>query len=228
MDSKVDNILKELFKIDPSLKEREGDLRVLVTTLIDAKPSISINEAFMLSLKERLLDRASHMTHKPASSIPSLSWWAFRLAPIGAFAILMLMLLPPQSEAPSPIPLPYNSGTENMEIDMYRNMNMDMDASQESIMTKQAAPQIQGNQNSVTLNSVSTKQGGFVVLHMIENGMPGEIIGVSKFLPPGTTVGVQINLFRALYETETYQAYLYADNGDGVYSEKDIMIQTIQ
>jgi hypothetical protein len=68
------------------------------------------------------------------------------------------------------------------------------------------------------INSVSSKNGGFVVIYRDNNGTPGTIIGVSPLIAPGATMkNLRFTLNEAVKEGDIVYAALHQDNGDGVF-----------
>lgn len=53
----VDEIIKDLYNIDPTLKEYEDKIRDIVFEIYYQKPEIEINESFRNELKEKILNR---------------------------------------------------------------------------------------------------------------------------------------------------------------------------
>ncbi|WP_136690015.1 type II secretion system F family protein [Halorhabdus amylolytica] len=68
-------------------------------------------------------------------------------------------------------------------------------------------------ERTVTVDSVSTSEGGFVVIH--EGSADGPVVGHSAYLPPGQYDEVRIELDRAITDRITLVAVPYLDpNGD--------------
>ncbi len=214
MHDNVEKIIEELYTIDPSLKESSADIRVLVSALIASKPEVTISATFIENLRKELLWKAEgSLRAKKAHVVSPFSWWLIRLAPIGAFAVLMLMLLPEPAGSPTTTP---------SYIDTYRQIETsDSDAMFKSTLT---APETQTQlvQNPIVLDSVTLTRPGFIV---VETNL-GEVLGVSKYLSSGTTVGIYINLSRIPDTTEVFSTVQYIDNGDGIFTqEKDTVAQ---
>lgn len=53
----LNQILKELFAIDPSLREKEEDLRRMIGKIIASKPDVSIDEQFVTQLRRDLMQK---------------------------------------------------------------------------------------------------------------------------------------------------------------------------
>lgn len=218
MHTQVEKIIDELYAVDPSLREHEADIRALVTTLIETKPEVVISETFVRSLRERLVSEATRTVLAKDAPVPGLSWWMLRLAPIGVLAVITLMLLPEPAGSPTPLPYSERGGME---------VKTESDAIFKTSAVAPTAPAV-GLSNPVTLSSVTIERAGFIVIHKDANGALGEVVGVSKLLFPGTTVGVQINLLRGIHESESFVGVLYADNGDGLFNEKDTLVNDMQ
>ena len=71
--------------------------------------------------------------------------------------------------------------------------------------------------------------GGFVVVHRVtEDGETGDVIGVSRYLEPGVTENlvVDLNEGETVEVDETVVAMLHADDGDGVWNPETDMSLT--
>lgn len=76
----------------------------------------------------------------------------------------------------------------------------------------------QAGGQEIFINSVSTKDGGFVVVYRDNNGTPGSVIGVSPLISAGTTMkNLRFTLNEAVKEGDIVYAALHKDNGDGVF-----------
>jgi hypothetical protein len=70
MKDNINEILKELYAIDPELKKYEDRLKMIVEKFLEAKPDTKFDEAFARSLKSKIL--AEPMPEKATVSILSL------------------------------------------------------------------------------------------------------------------------------------------------------------
>lgn len=68
---------------------------------------------------------------------------------------------------------------------------------------------------TAVIDSVALKKSGFAAIFENNNGVPGEILGVSTLLPAGTHQNITVALSRKTVSGETLFAKLYSDNGDG-------------
>ena len=59
MNEKINKILEELYQIDPSLKEHEYKIKILLDKMITNKPDDNINSAFVERLQNELLSEMS-------------------------------------------------------------------------------------------------------------------------------------------------------------------------
>lgn len=69
MDEKIKKILNDIYMIDDSLKEKEGELVKIIEELLRSKPDAKIDDDFVKSLQEKLLARlkATVLKEKPAA-----------------------------------------------------------------------------------------------------------------------------------------------------------------
>jgi inhibitor of cysteine peptidase len=84
----IEKILNELYLIDPSLKEREGEIRKIIESLLASKPEITIDDNFIGQLRGRLI------TAKP--SIFDIFMKKISFAPaMGLVAVLAILVIAP-------------------------------------------------------------------------------------------------------------------------------------
>lgn len=55
MNSKIDEILDELYEYDSSFKNEENKIKEIVSKMIEVKPNIKINENFKIKLKNKIM-----------------------------------------------------------------------------------------------------------------------------------------------------------------------------
>jgi hypothetical protein len=244
-DEHVDTLVRELIEFDPSLKEHEAHLRVVMTLLAEKKPDVRIDTVFVETLRARLMSPHQKPTVSPYAQ---LSWWALRLAPIGAVALLVFMLLPQKLHYIEVEPPSVDDAGET-EAGMFDSTPLMGDT---MINAKSSAPQNTGDGGvtdtlrvgvmesteapvspdrfefgtqlpgtSVTMQSVTFTRPGFVVIHAFGQNGIGPVVGISPLQNPGTTVGVPIYLRTMTRRGETYYAALYYDNGNRVFSVSD-------
>lgn len=101
--TRVNTILAEILSLDPTLNEHEADLRVLIETLETTRPEVPLDAAFVASLRNKLTTPKRVGVESPYIHI---SWWAARLVPLGAVALLFFVLVPPTRTQPTPVSLP--------------------------------------------------------------------------------------------------------------------------
>lgn len=77
------------------------------------------------------------------------------------------------------------------------------------------------NEQKVGISAIASlvvlENKGYVVVHEMEGGKPGKIIGSSALLPKDQSSNVAISVLPALQEGSNYVAMLHIDNGDGVF-----------
>ncbi len=71
MDKLIAEILADLYRLDPGLKEKEPELERLIARLIKARPEAELDEAFRRELRDRLL---AEYRVRPADAGEKASW----------------------------------------------------------------------------------------------------------------------------------------------------------
>lgn len=86
-EAQLNELLEDLYAIDPELKKYESDLRNMVSQLLESRPDTKFNESFARDLKEKLLLKVAERE----TSVP----WTHRLfkpwviAPAGVIVLLV-------------------------------------------------------------------------------------------------------------------------------------------
>jgi superfamily I DNA and RNA helicase len=57
MEKNIKNILEELYLVDPSLREKEEELKKIIEAMLKVKPNIKIDENFKESLKGKIFEK---------------------------------------------------------------------------------------------------------------------------------------------------------------------------
>jgi hypothetical protein len=84
------------------------------------------------------------------------------------------------------------------------------------IISSIVVPEQAGGTN-VFIESVTLPSGGYVVIHREDDGKSGVIIGVSEFLPAGTTTNFLMDTDEEVIEGDSLFAMLHVDDGDGAF-----------
>ena len=90
MNNKIDEIIEELYKLDPSLKSSGQNLRVIVAELLASKPDVTLDHDFVKNLRSKLLYEAKAPKIQPGNLYSS---WISKLLPLGAIAGLIFVLM---------------------------------------------------------------------------------------------------------------------------------------
>jgi len=224
MLNSLEQILADIYTLDPSLKESDADVRLLVTALLEAKPQIAPSESFVRELRVKL----QTVPVTIAAPKPILSPWVMYLTPVGLMAVLVLVLVPDYLSAPT---LEYDSTPTSLEGGVFMESMDTYDAkrsggseeSDVSIMqmnTMMMAPEdsisisTQPPGNIAFVDYVSLTSPGFIVIKSSLNGEPGEVLGVSIYLKEGMTEQIQIVLQKPMGIDQTFFAMVYQDDGD--------------
>ncbi len=95
MEKRIQMILKELYSIDPGLRDKEEDLKKAIGELLSSKPHVVINKKFEKDLKRELLAKFSGRENKKRFFL--LSLWrsgAFRAASAAlAFCVIIAITM---------------------------------------------------------------------------------------------------------------------------------------
>ncbi|MBI5404615.1 MAG: hypothetical protein HY976_00140 [Candidatus Kerfeldbacteria bacterium] len=101
--SNLNNILDELYAIEPSLKSNP-DVPKIVVTLLAARPVVAVDEAFRMQLRQRLLQRSEPVrTARPVSMFKQPWLYAVPVAVIAA-----IFIFPKLRPGGNPVPGPGN------------------------------------------------------------------------------------------------------------------------
>jgi len=94
MEQKLEQILKDIYTLEPGLRRRDMEVRVLVREMLKARPEVILDPEFASALRTRVLEQVIQPVAKPRTVVRrDTLWWALRIAPIGAFAALTLALI---------------------------------------------------------------------------------------------------------------------------------------
>jgi hypothetical protein len=233
---RLNTILRELIELDPSLRSEEAQLRAYLVKLEEVKPHIILDETFVKNLRSTVV-RTPKRIRSPYMNV---GWWAVRLVPLGAVALLVFTLMP---AAPTPyieesVSLPTQADDARiLEVEMggvpstpsadmygFGGGAADETTAQPEMMNQKTMmapspstafivePQAPGVR--IRINSITTEESGFVVVYGNE-----EIIGVSPLMEIGTTENLPINLRMRTVAGGFYRAVFHRDNGDRVFAQ---------
>lgn len=242
MKESLSAILKDLYALDPSLKERDVEVRALITALMDTRPEVPINPTFIRTLHHELTTPARHphtVTHH------SLKWWFVHFAPVGVVAVLSLTLVPQFMHAPTiPLSTPETSTLSVPTTDLTESESFATEATMVApdvagdsissfartqemppIRTKAGSPLEIGVQQTgpfVSIVHTTLTTPSFVVVYRNERTGALHKMGESTLLPSGTTEGILIPLSEPLYAGVPYTVALYVDSdGNGVFASTE-------
>jgi hypothetical protein len=197
---RIDNLVCELIAFEPSLSEHEASLRTFIRAFEEHKPTVVIDQNFVTGLRARLMLKETPVV----SPYQQFNWWALRLAPIGAVALLVLALT---STTPPPIQeqdvseesafddariLEVNQGGDTDTYSTPMNYGMGGDAPAASDMGAESADPTMMSMKSVSVEAtpgpftVSPQTPGVsIVIDSVTAQVPGFAI-VSQLLPDGS------------------------------------------
>ena len=85
----IEQILKELYTIDPELQKHEAQLRGVLKRLLAAKPDVKIDEEFVRQLRGQLMAKASLMENQPINNFTFMKKLNFVLS--GALVLALVV-----------------------------------------------------------------------------------------------------------------------------------------
>jgi len=220
MKDSLELLLKDIYALEPSLRERDAEVRVLVEFLLLNKPEVKVSMDFRESLRAKLI--ATNVTEAlPARLVPSP--WMSYFVPLGAMAVLLLMLMPGYvGKQTSQDSLEMNSSADvYMAPEAKRSGSGAPEEATMMMMEDVPMPMAEGDSLGISdqvpgvmavVDFVSLLQPGFVVITSNEN-----VLGSSYLLFAGYNEQIEIPLSRPMKANQTFSATLYLDNGDGVF-----------
>lgn len=128
----IEQIIEEIYKIDPELKKNDEQIRNIVNKMILNKPSLQIDESFISGLKYKL--KAS-ITDNSIKSSSVYQFFSFKF--IGTFAVILLAFTFTKYFIPSYIPI---IDPSNQIIDTSKNTITTK--TNEGIITKDATTKV--------------------------------------------------------------------------------------
>lgn len=224
----IEQILHDLYTLDRSLEERDGEIRVIVTKLFEGKPNIAPDSLFVETLRARLIPTNPSTFHVVTRST---RWWMVHLVPVGMLAILTLILVPqvfPVHTEINSLMLPPESSSEIfISPDVKRAapreeavpalMNsMALDVPEQNLIVETQTPG-----EMVIIKMLSVETSGFVVIQKNEADVSSDILGVSAFLSPGVYEQFDVPLMQSTEVGGTYSATFVPDNGDGIWEREE-------
>ncbi len=239
----MEKLIDELVAFDPSLKEHEGALRAVISEFSLKRPDITPDPAFVNSLRARILLSKREIP----SPYAQFNFWAVRLAPLGAFALLLLILAPQgifeeqsvtekvvvmEDASQNTIMNDVETGTLAPGAETYRTGGgeaLDTSISMKSLPVENQqtpSPLVIYSQEpgmSITIDSVFATSPSYVVIYSyLPNGQE-QVVGVSPLVLPGTTNNIPVYLRAPTRIGEMYTATLHADNGNRVFTRGEDM-----
>ena len=244
MKDSLELIIKDIYALDPSLVERDVEVRALVSAFSAKKPVVEIDAQFVASLRGELLTAA------PVSKVIQVTpspWWMVYGAPVGVMAILLLMLIPRDTPVQNQAPVEESSPVMEAEVfmdiapsaaDMKRSMPTDDSEAGAATMMMEADTTMMSVEPSGDTFSISTQvpgdvvfvdfvtltQPGFLVIQAYLPEGPGEVLGLSPLLAVGSAQQIEIRLSVETEPEQTFYATLYLDDGDGLFVPKTDML----
>ena len=229
MHDSLELLLADIYALDPTLRERDTEVRAVVSELLKNRPTVKVSEVFAQNLRAKLLTPKAVPALRP-QSIPSP--WMRYLVPLGALAVLLLMLVPNYVGQPTvydsvtPSVAPVGAPDAFVAPEAKRGMNQDIESFSTMMVEDGTVPAVAGNDLGIGFQTpgvvalvdfVSLLEPGFVVISRSENGLTGAVLGSSYLLFAGYNEQIEIPLREPMKAGESFVATLYLDNGDGIF-----------
>lgn len=120
MKNHLTDILKDLYMLDPGLKNQEKDLKKLIEKLVAAKPDLKIDDSFVNGLRRQLSAKADEMVELDAVSKPgfmqSLHRFIYPFAGGVLATVLVVVVVLSMSDKYQPYFLPVKELGESPKI----------------------------------------------------------------------------------------------------------------
>ncbi len=97
--NKIDEILSDIFQLDPSLKKFEKEIKKMIADILAAKPNISIDANFENKLKKEIMNKISELKNQetakatPSKERSALRFPIHKLAYVAGLTVLVFVLV---------------------------------------------------------------------------------------------------------------------------------------
>ncbi len=236
MEKHLAQLLEDIYALEPDLRKKDGEVRLLVQELLKTRPDITLDPAFISGLRARVL--ATPLRTATASPYQhSFSWWAIRLAPIGAFAAITLALIGgdygPQPLPPQRTPDSWSTETAPAQMNptmpatepagtMMKSAPVGSESRSDMMVTSEAVDSIfvadQDPGQNIVINTLMLSVPAYVRVFAYEDGAPRAVLGTSEVIYPGTHGGVPVALASPTYSGEMLYVQLFMSNGDAIFT----------
>jgi hypothetical protein len=92
MKKNIQIILDDLYKIDPSLKKMEADLKKIITSLVSIKPEVRMDEDFRAKLRDQILSRIEELQEKKTRKFSFANIFSSKVPAYSLITSLVLVL----------------------------------------------------------------------------------------------------------------------------------------
>ena len=214
-----DKFLSDIISAYPEWRGREAELTKIIDTLADNRPVVYLDPAVKERIRTTLLSHTQSAADTPRQSLFTVtpSWFLWRLAPLGAVALLIFMVVGPEpaktvnptKDAPPSFVATTESGMAKSGGNVDHGVSgaplgkggdlSPMFATEaigetpsviKSVSTLTVSPRLE--RGEVLLPYVTMSEPGAVVLHTEPYPVWGEILSVSQPLPVGRTDNIRL------------------------------------
>jgi hypothetical protein len=222
----IEDLLVELYELDPDLKTHEAVLPELINTLRSHQPEVTIDATFLANLRASLLSHTPTPTKTKSTPIVSpYLWWISPLLPVGVALFLFVTLAPHTPTNPTIMheeagsePDVFLDAPRSPEAPEMKLFEASMMPESDEGMMLQALDQPSlvvepplANSSSVSVTNLSLPTDGWIVVHEDAGGTLGTILHYSR-LTAGTHTELTLSLTRPLTYPEMVTIVLYTDS----------------
>jgi hypothetical protein len=207
MDSKIQEIITDLFKLDPNLKEYEGEITKIINEYMASKPDTKFDMEFARGLKTEILNKIAEIkkTVPIKKSIFSQPSFIIRFTYSLASTVVILLILFPV--------VTYLSKQDNSKIANDQKLKFDYRPGISNVAADHAFGQLNivNNQSEKAMSPKAIRGDGLGASEsgsMASGAVVSQDISASKIMPPD-------------YETINYK-YVY--KGDEIKQDKEEML----
>lgn len=112
MKNEINEILQELYELDPNLVEKEAELTKIISKMLKVKPEITLDKEFRVELKQQIL--AELEKQESGFSIKNILWYVWIFASWAVALALIINIFP--SIITGPVDSPVESQTWNLNL----------------------------------------------------------------------------------------------------------------
>jgi hypothetical protein len=204
MNNLIQEILKDLYQVDDTLRERENELVKIIQELLRSKPEAKIDENFVRELRQEILKRAKELKEERQAKVRNISWFS-NLFPANKFAyalggaVIVLIITVPlysyinqkgkRAGAPEKLALDFNHGITEVKDQAFGALTATNQAKTPS--------SVQGLGGGGVARTESGGGGGLVTTEKVDAGVPSRPEYIQyKYVYGGDPINIEQNTMK--------------------------------